>query len=212
MLKTIFQQTINFLFPPFCHLCNHKLERGSRYCCKACWTELQLLDTTNRCQHCFSEVESEACTRVCTACKKRVVITQGVSVLHGICFEDLHAPRKLVYAAKMGCDLAQHAVLQFMIVQLINLRWPIPHVLVPLFSKQASLREKKSLKLILKGIQQAFAKEKQNSVIQMEPTYVVDDKYVLFVTFEAEKAVTDCTLCKLLSQRYPKRVFLLQLL
>lgn len=200
MLKQIFHHTINFLFPPFCHLCDQKLDPDERYACSACCLQLQLIDPLHRCQNCFCAIESDTCVKICTTCSKK----NSYPFIIGACFERLYSSFKLQQACSKGCDLAQHAVTQFMIVQLIQLHWPLPEVIIPLPSITSSYSEKQALKRVVKSIAQSLGCRFQTSLGRS-----VEDKLVLFIAPNQRQYFH---LEKQLAHYYPKRVFVLHLI
>lgn len=127
MLPLFLRSFSNLLFPPLCIHCRDLIEIDNSYLCNECINKLQLIDSTERCPHCFS---SEYCldSKSCPSCKPQNVNINRVAAA----FDYVGPPASIIRKLKYGNQpyLAKGAG-AFLVAQFIQLDWPLPDFIVP---------------------------------------------------------------------------------
>jgi competence protein ComFC len=113
----------NLIFPS---LCLHCKEESRHLLCPSCFQLLTLLDSEERCRHCFSSTSEGR--RVCPRCiERRHFFKQTASA-----FEQMGPASSLLREFREADrpHLAE-SLAAFMALQLMHLNWPLPDLIVP---------------------------------------------------------------------------------
>lgn len=118
---------LNLIYPPCCLHCKAVLLVDSHLLCADCLSLLELIDTTDRCPHCFS-LEYSPEKRLCGICKKNYPVLNGLASTFEYVGPAATLIRKLKYSDQAylakGCGA-------YMAAQFLELDWPMPDVIVP---------------------------------------------------------------------------------
>jgi predicted amidophosphoribosyltransferase len=128
-LKEVVNSLVHLTYPPFCLHCQQELQKTSEKFCPTCVELLQLIDPTTRCKGCFKE-------RPCISCRTSRPLIEGVAS----CFDPFGPSRDFVsHLKKNGHPEQMEVAASFLTLQLLNLKWPFPDVVVPMPSHPISL-------------------------------------------------------------------------
>ena len=117
---------VNLAFPPACLHCNSGNPEG--LLCKSCQTLLNLLETSDRCPLCFSTMSSAKTRQICIGCSKTPSVFNGVAAAFDYAGPAATLMRKLKYS---DSPYLAEGMSAYLVAQLIQLKWPLPEVIVP---------------------------------------------------------------------------------
>lgn len=128
-LRSLKKSALSLLFPQICLHCQKTLAEEEQVLCSPCFSQLQLLEASGRCQGCFSPSQEPLCSEC------------GPFLTSASCFLYEEAAKSLLRAFKFNQrpDLAQ-ALSSFMLLQIDRLSWPMPDLIT--FIPQSFLRTK----------------------------------------------------------------------
>lgn len=117
---------LDLIFPPLCLHCEELLEGSRRTLCENCVELLTLIDSSCRCEACFTPVEGAP---ICLECRNKARAMTRV----GAALEYEGPAKTLVHHIKFHhrVDLCRGAA-AFMAVQIMHLDWPTPDLIVPI--------------------------------------------------------------------------------
>lgn len=123
MGKTDLRLTVNglfdLIFPPICIHCDEETENRKFPLCKNCLHLLELADPHERCPLCFQILKmNHRCDLSIRKAAAFEALAPATTILHY--FQKKHAPG---FAPAMA---------SFMVLQLIELGWPLPEIVIPL--------------------------------------------------------------------------------
>ncbi len=134
LLSLITSSPFHLFFPPLCLHCDEKIESHKNPLCPACLKELILLDPLGKCLHCFTHLEDNK--PLCDNCfQNPAPYKRAASVF------DYQGPASSLIKALKYQSRTDYAkdVAAFMVMQLENLKWPLPDIIIPV--PQTTLRK-----------------------------------------------------------------------
>jgi ComF family protein len=119
----LLRHLLNFVYPPICLACHALLPQGEETLCLHCLEQLELIDPSDRCSHCFGP----AMEPLCRDCRRH---RSPLQVAAAFVYDETASV--LVKNLKFGgrVDLAP-ALAGYMAIQLERLMWTKPDLLVP---------------------------------------------------------------------------------
>nr|WP_166155990.1 ComF family protein [Neochlamydia sp. AcF84]NGY95130.1 hypothetical protein [Neochlamydia sp. AcF84] len=124
-LGNILAAFVDFIYPLKCMHCADPICHGKGGLCFKCALQLTLIDIEERCPCCFS-IEYEPEHRICYLCFMQTPILKK----YAAAFDDQSVAASLMNKLQNQPYLAQGAA-AYMVLQLLNLKWPLPDLIVP---------------------------------------------------------------------------------
>ncbi len=126
---------LDFIFPKLCFHCSEKMASENFLLCSSCFTFLELIDPLSSCPRCFSSAYDRG-TSFCSVChNKSSFLTAMASAL------DYEGPAETLIKKFKYHDrpyLAE-SLASFMVMQLFELKWPLPDCIIPVPISQVRL-------------------------------------------------------------------------
>lgn len=232
-LKQILGAFVNFVYPSFCLHCRQETSYKAGPFCDTCTEHLALIKAEERCPYCFSQdYDSEKC--VCYPCyiekptlKRTAAAFDYIGPAASLVTQMKYANQP--YLAK-GCG-------GYLALQLLNLKWPMPDVIVPvpltlshklsrgynqsfLLAKSLGSILNKPVKEILRrqmldvsqaGMSRNKRKQLTSNSFSMKQNVNIQDLVVLLIddVYTTGKTMNCCA--EILYQGYPKDIYGLSL-
>lgn len=116
-----------FILAPECLECKTLLRREERCFCSACLHLFELLDPSNRCDHCFKEMKNQG-QPICSDCLKS---EHWMTKVASAC-DYIGPAATMIRLMKYGNQptLAKTAA-AYMALQWVSLEWPLPDFIIP---------------------------------------------------------------------------------
>ena len=126
-LKKFLKSCVDLVYPPICLHCKDTLLQDRELLCKTCFELLELIDIKLHCPICFS-IQYCAKKMHCIQCAKKKSSLTSIAAA----FEYKGAPSTLVKEFKYGNKpFLSQGLGSFMTAQFIELKWPIPDLIIP---------------------------------------------------------------------------------
>ena len=113
------KKLLDLIFPPVCIHCEEETEHRKYPLCRHCLTLLELIRPEHRCPICFQVL------KIHHSCDYSIQKSMTFDILSP-------AATLLYYLKKKHCLGLAPSLAGFMVLQLIQLRWPLPEVVIPL--------------------------------------------------------------------------------
>lgn len=126
-LKKLLKSCVDLVYPPICLHCRDTLLQDRELLCETCFDLLELIDVKLHCPACFS---IQYCTKKmhCVKCASKKSSLTYIAAA----FEYKGAPSTFVKEFKYGNKpYLSQGLGSFMTAQFIQLKWPIPDLIVP---------------------------------------------------------------------------------
>lgn len=110
---------LDLIFPPICVHCRAQTSHRKYPLCAHCVTLIELADRNDRCPSCFQTLRrNHRCDR---------------NLERGAVFDSLSpASSLLYYFEKKHCFGLAPSLAAFMVLQLVQLQWPLPDIVIPI--------------------------------------------------------------------------------
>lgn len=125
--KRVLSAFLNFIYPSTCLHCSNPISFDRGYFCKACSSQLELINPQERCPRCFGS-DYDIAKRVCYTCMMCEPILKKCAAAFDYQGPAATLVLKMKYANQPYLAKGAGA---YLAMQGLNLNWPLPDLIVP---------------------------------------------------------------------------------
>lgn len=146
LLKSFFTHIVDFIYPRICNHCQSTIDTSHKIFCSACLQSLSLVNKQGRCSRCLVYLEDDFSIYCETCALKPHYFTELAATFE---YQGLAKTLWREIQSPGGEEWIETAA-SFMVMQMIQLGYPIPDLVIPVpVNKKGLLFSKKSIKQLL---------------------------------------------------------------